>query len=676
MTDFKTDFKTGDASTIRRKRRGTRTNRSLSMRAKLLLVFAGALAAVITVFAWGVTHYARQAFAEADRQRSDALVAQFRSEYAQFGNQVMESVQGIAEAEGTVRMALELSRPQADPSLYARDATGLAAAHHLDFLELATDDGTVMSSAQWPGRLGYRNDWITLEKNWNQHGTFLARLDLPDNVQLGVLAVRVVHVGDKNFYVIGGRQLDGNFLKSIAVPSGARTLLYRNLETSFVPAALGDSDGPAADAGKFAGMIESLQNQPRMLEQAKEERAIEWTSEQVPSGVPGGVGGEAGGGVRGGAVSPQPEPAETFAALPLAGRHNELLGALLVEISENGLPALESYIRSLTQLIAVAGILFGLVLNWWISLRVTRPVEQATSRISAVAEGNWGVVIPAKTSDEFGALARGFNEMTRRLTGERERLVQAERVTAWREMARRLAHELKEPLFPLQITIETLAQAQAGGVPDGSAEVFGESTAALRSELESLREIAARFSEFARVPAPDLQPVSVNDVIRALVKKFEPQFGGIGRPPVTPELFLGDGIARVNADPARLAKALENVLIVSVEAMPAGGTLTIRTLQKDDIVRVEIYHTGGGLGSDSVARMFTPCDDSRREVRTDAGLGLATALSIVSDHGGRIRVDSAPGAGTTFRIALPAAVGPAELDAGAACDARADAGTG
>jgi hypothetical protein len=152
----------------------------------------------------------------------------------------------------------------------------------------------------------------------------------------------------------------------------------------------------------------------------------------------------------------------------------------------------------------------------------------------------------------------------------------------------------------------------------------------------------------------------VNDVIRALVKDFEPQFGGIGRPPVTPELFLGDGIARLNADPVRLAKALENVLIVSLEAMPAGGTLTIRTLQKDDVVRIEISHTGGGVGSESVARMFTPCDDSRREVRTEAGLGLATVLSIVSDHGGRIRVDSAPGAGTTFRIALPAAFAPAE----------------
>ncbi len=656
-----------------------------SFRAKLLIFFVGAMVAGIAVFAWGVTRYTRQAFARAGAQRSDALMAQFRGEYAQTGNDVVENVQEIAEAEGTVRMALDLSRPQADPSLYVRDAAGLASSHHLDFLELATDDGTLMSSAQWPARVGYRNDWITLEKSWNEQPAFLARLDLPDKVQLGVLAVRVVHVGDKNFYVIGGRQLDRNFLKLIALPAGARTLLYRNLEASFIPAALSDSDGPVADAEKFGALIQAAQNraaqnQARVPGLAQEARAMQWSGGQVTSGGVSGstAGSEAGeGGAVGGwaarATSSQPGSAETVAAWPLMGRHNELLAVLLVGSSPSELPPLEGYIRWLAVLIGACGVVYGIALSWWISTRVMRPLDQVASGMRAIAGGDWGARLAASANDEFGALSRNFNEMTRRLTGERERLVQAERVTAWREVARRLAHELKEPLFPLQITMETLAQARQ--TPEKFAQVFAESAETLRLEIENLREIAARFNDFAKMPAPQLQPVSVNEAVRALVKHFEPQFGGVGRPPITPELFLDTGIARINADPKWLNSALENLFAFSLEAMAAGGTLTIRTLQKQDVVRLEISHTGPGLKAESAARMFTPYGTSSQQARAETGLGLATVLSIVSDHGGRVRADSAPGAGTTFRIEFPAAF-PAAGAPGARTAAGILAGTG
>jgi hypothetical protein len=176
-----------------------------------------------------------------------------------------------------------------------------------------------------------------------------------------------------------------------------------------------------------------------------------------------------------------------------------------------------------------------------------------------------------------------------------------------------------------------------------------------------LREIATRFGDFAKMPAPRLQPVSFNEAVRAAVKAFEPRFGGIGRPPITPELFLDDSIARINADAGWLDKALDNLLQVSLEAMPAGGALTIRTLQKNDVVRLELSNTGAGLKAESATRMFTPYDIAKQgQAPTVAGLGLATVLAIVNDHGGRVRVDSAPGAGTTFRVefmaALPAAV--------------------
>jgi two-component system, NtrC family, nitrogen regulation sensor histidine kinase NtrY len=626
---------TKDANTNARKRpghsNGGAARTALGFRVKLLVLVTGAMVGVVALLAWGVTRYTQQAFAQAARERSDALVSQFRSEYAQRGAEVVEGVESIAESEGSVRMALDLTRPQADPSLYANDASGLAAARHLDFLDVASDDGTIVSSAQWPGRVGYRNDWVTLEKDWNGQGPFLARVDSPDNVQLGLLAVRVVHVAEKKLYVIGGRQLDRNFLRTAALPAGMRALLYRNLEAVFVPGALSDSEGPVADFDRFASLIQSVQNQPHLSQ-----NAIDGTVDQGS--------------------------AETFATLPLTGRHDELLAVLLVGSSPAKLAALGNDIRSMALLIAAAGMLFGLLLSWWVSARVTRPLERVTSGVRAVAAGNWESRVAVTSRDEFGALARDFNEMTVRLTRERERLVQDERVTAWREMARRLASEMKEPLFPLQITIETLAQAREK-TPSQIDETLVESVGALRAEFEALREVATRFGDFAKMPAPRVQPVSLNEALRAAVKASEPRFGGIGRPPITPELFLDDGVARINADPGWLEKALENLLQVSLDAMPAGGALTIRTLQKNDSVRLELSNTSASLKAESATRMFTPYDISKQgQAPAMTGLGLATVLAIVNDHGGRVRVDAAPGAGTTFRVEFPAAL-PAAVEA-------------
>src|SRR5207237_8904125 len=106
--------------------------------------------------------------------------------------------------------------------------------------------------------------------------------------------------------------------------------------------------------------------------------------------------------------------------------------------------------------------------------------------------------------DEIGELAQAFNSMTGELSEQRDRLVQAERVAAWRELARRLAHELKNPLFPLQITVENLERAKREH-PEHFEEVFSESTATLLAELANLKAIVARFSDFAGMPTPQFE---------------------------------------------------------------------------------------------------------------------------------------------------------------------------
>jgi two-component system nitrogen regulation sensor histidine kinase NtrY len=591
----------------------------MSFRTKLLALFMLTIVTAVTLVAVGVSAYTRRAFELFDRQRADALVAQFRREYAQRGEEVAHRVQGIADAEATIRMAIDLNRPQADASQYYNDARGIAGTQQLDFLDIVADDGTLISSAEWPARFGYKNDWVTAEKDWNSQGAFLSRVEMPDNVDLGLLAVRTVRVGEKHFYLIGGQRLNQDFLATLVLPESMRAVLYRNLEQGFVPSELTDLHGQVAQSDLFAPLITEVQRTRRELQ-----KTINSGSESAAN-------------------------SESFDAIPLVGRGGDLLGVLLVGSSRQNLVQMLNFIRALALLVAGGVILAGLVLGWWISARVTRPIEQLARGAREVAAGHWEARVEVHSRDEIGQLASAFNEMTRQLAEQRERLVQTERVAAWRELARRLAHELKNPLFPLQLTVENLQRAREH-TSEQFDEVFFESTATLRAELENLKTIVSRFSDFAKMPAPEFEPVDLNESVRSVVKLFEPQLCAVGRPPITPELYLDEKLARPQADPTLLRRALENLVLNSLDAMPAGGTLTVRTSQHNGSVCLDVTDTGAGLTPEECARLFTPYYTSKQH---GTGLGLAIVQSVVSDHGGKIAVESAPGAGATFRIELP-----------------------
>jgi signal transduction histidine kinase len=152
------------------------------------------------------------------------------------------------------------------------------------------------------------------------------------------------------------------------------------------------------------------------------------------------------------------------------------------------------------------------------------------------------------------------------------------------------------------------------------------------------------------MPPPEFEPVDLNELVRGAIKLFEPQLAPVGRPHIAPELYLDENLPHPQADPTLLRRALENLILNSLDAMPAGGMLTVRTAHRTGAVRLEVTDTGAGLTPEECARLFTPYYTTKRH---GTGLGLAIVQSVVSDHGGRIEVESAPGAGTTFRIELP-----------------------
>jgi nitrogen fixation/metabolism regulation signal transduction histidine kinase len=322
---------------------------------------------------------------------------------------------------------------------------------------------------------------------------------------------------------------------------------------------------------------------------------------------------------------------------------------LLLGSSRRELAQLVDRIRSTGAVAGGIGILIGVLLSYWVASRVTRPVRQLAESTRKVAAGQWGARVDAGSSDEIGELARAFNAMTQQLVEHRDRLVQTERVAAWRELARRLAHELKNPLFPLQITIENLQRAKRQA-PEQFEEVFRESTATLLDELEKLKNIVGRFSDFARMPPPQFESVDLNEAVRRAVRLFDAQFCAPGRPPVTAEIHFDESVGIILSDPEQLSRALHNLMLNAIDAMPAGGTLTVRTERKSGTVILEISDTGEGLTCEEKERLFTPYYTTKQN---GTGLGLAIVQSVVSDHGGRISVESERGRGTTFRIELP-----------------------
>jgi two-component system, NtrC family, nitrogen regulation sensor histidine kinase NtrY len=594
------------------------TGITVTFRTKLFVVFTLALLLSVSVIAVGVIVVTRRAFNTLNQQHSEALVAQFEREFARRGQEVSNRVEGIADAEATVRMAIDLSRAQADVSVYVDDARGVSQSHQLDFLDFVGNDGSIISSNEWPARFGYKMDWVTQTQDWGPLGSFLMKVDTQGGPAVGLMAVSTVRVGDRNLYVVGGERLGKDFLASMVLPAGMRALLYLDLDPSFQPENLLDQSGPAARGERFAQFI----GQERAAPQERTFRIL-WN-------------GDAG-------------SAEEFHALPLLGRGKELLGVLLVGSSQQEAVMLERRIAELALGVVAMGLLFGLLMSWWGAARVTRPVRKLSEGAREVTEGNLNARVEVRGRDEIGRLSSAFNQMIAQLSEQRERLVQAERVAAWRELARRLAHELKNPLFPLQTTVENLRRAKDGS-REQFEEVFQESTGILLSEIENLKDITARFSDFARMPQPELAPVNLNDVVREVSKLFEGQFGAVGRPPITPELHLDPDLPLVQADATLLRRAIENLVLNAMDAMPAGGVLMLRTTYGDGDVSLEVSDTGSGLTPEECGRLFTPYYTTKQH---GTGLGLAIVQSIVSDHGGRISVESESGVGTSFHIHLP-----------------------
>jgi signal transduction histidine kinase len=324
---------------------------------------------------------------------------------------------------------------------------------------------------------------------------------------------------------------------------------------------------------------------------------------------------------------------------------------LVAATPRRSLTALTSGVRLLGLGIAAAALLAAVAAGIVLSARIARPVEDLSEAARRVAEGDLGAPVPQGAPDEVGRLARTFEEMTGELLTSRERLLQAERVAAWREMARRLAHELKNPIFPIQLSIETLRrvldQGEGAEADARFRALFRESSDTILEELRALRKIVDEFSQFARMPRPQPAVLDLSEVAEHALSLHRHRADG-----VRIETSFPPGLPPVRADRDLVGRALSNLLANALDAMPEGGVLRVRTSAGPAGVSVDVEDTGPGLTEEQRTRLFTPYFTTKKG---GTGLGLAIVQGIVSDHGGRVQVASEPGAGTTFTLVFPAA---------------------
>jgi signal transduction histidine kinase len=552
---------------------------------------------------------ARVAFEQVDHQRTAAIVAQFREEFATRQASVAAALDRLAATEPVQHIAFE-SAHAGETSLYVREARELAHEQQLDYLDLVSGDGTILSSAEWPAHFSYK-----LPQAATIHGApALDRVEIADGAELGLVASRAVVVPDGVLYLYGGKRLDAAFLKELSLPAGARVWMVQAGAGGLSQSSIVGDAPPAID------LLRPLLNDAL-------------TGKESSAAI---------------AASPDPLDRMTVQGIPLRDEQGAVSAVLLVGTSRRPLLELERQIKAAALATAGAGLLLSILLALWISARLSRPVEQLAAASREIAAGNWNAHVEVRSRDEFGELSETFNSMTTQLTAQRDKLVQTERVAAWRELARRLAHELKNPLFPLQITVENLMRARA--LPEREFnEVFEESTATLLEELGHLKTIIGRFSDFSRMPKPQVQSMQVNALLQRVLTLHAAQLSQAAKP-VRLETRLDERAGDIEGDEELLYRVVSNLVLNAVDAMPEGGMITMATHAQDAEVVIEVRDNGVGMTPEESARLFTPYYTTKQH---GTGLGLAIAQSVVSDHHGTIIVESEPGEGSAFLIRLP-----------------------
>jgi nitrogen fixation/metabolism regulation signal transduction histidine kinase len=294
-------------------------------------------------------------------------------------------------------------------------------------------------------------------------------------------------------------------------------------------------------------------------------------------------------------------------------------------------------------------IFLGAAIGYWMAERIADPVNRLTRATRRIARGELNARIAATSSDELRRLVQDFNQMAEDLQRQRVELERTQRLEAWADMARQVAHDIKNPLTPIQLSAE---HARRVNIDNGRplSPVLDECVNAILAQVRLLRQISAEFSSFASSPTPRPERTDVAGIVEEVIEPY--RLGLAGR--IQVDVSSDGGAVEAVVDRTLFARALTNVVENALHAMPGTGRLTIGVFSSpgEGVALVTITDTGVGMDQDAMDRLFEPYFSTKA---TGTGLGLTIAKRNVELNRGSIHVQSQRGVGTTVTLTLPLA---------------------
>ncbi len=290
-------------------------------------------------------------------------------------------------------------------------------------------------------------------------------------------------------------------------------------------------------------------------------------------------------------------------------------------------------------------ILLSTVVVIVISFRLIRPMRNLVLATERVASGDLGSEIPVRSRDELGMLTESFNTMIRSLRDVQKELVASEKLISLGRLSAGVAHEIRNPLNAMKGAIAYLQRRRADD------PLVAEYSAVIAEEVDRLSDFVSDFLLYARQSGPRKAPCDINQLLQSVLTLLAGQLAARG---VTVDLQLQDDLPEIAADPQQLQQVFLNVLINAMDAMEKGGPLRIATTlveeENGSRLHVTVADSGAGIAAADLPYVFDPFYSTKDN---GTGLGLPISMSIIANHDGQFRIDSAPGEGCTVIIDLP-----------------------
>jgi signal transduction histidine kinase len=321
-----------------------------------------------------------------------------------------------------------------------------------------------------------------------------------------------------------------------------------------------------------------------------------------------------------------------FLNLPYFARQSEL---------EKEISAILAAIINIYVLLFALSVIVAIMLSEY----VTKPLQLIQEKLSKIKLGRESEPIEWKSRDELGSLVNEYNRMIDKLQKSAELLAKSERETAWREMAKQVAHEIKNPLTPMKLSIQHLQRTWKNKDDDMDKKI-GRITETLIEQIETLSVIASEFSNFAQMPVTVNEKINMRSILENAISLFKDSSDA--------EIDFSSEVeaATVYADKEQLLRVFNNLLKNALQAIPENiqGKIQIAIERKGEAFVVKIKDNGTGINEEQISKIFTPNFTTKSG---GMGLGLAMVKSIVETFNGKIWFETAKGIGTTFFVSIP-----------------------